>query len=95
MLDHEKFFTTLNLDDGEKVNLAAFQHSGEASHWYTGLSQRETQLVTWARFVDRFEEEYFPTTWKERKYDEFVALRQGSMSISEYRTKFSQLLRFV
>ena len=94
MLDLEKFFTTLNLEDGEKVNLAAFQLFREASRWYIGLSQRETQPVTWARFVNRFEEEYFPTMWKEKKYDEFMALWQGSMSVSEYRTKFLQLLRF-
>ncbi len=94
MLDLEKFFAALNLADDEKVNLAAFQLIGEASRWYTGLSQRETQPVTWTRFVERFEEEYFPATWKERRYDEFMNLRQGSMTVSEYRTKFSQLLRF-
>ncbi len=94
MLDLEKFFTALNLADDEKVNLAAFQLTREASRWYTGLSQRETQPVTWARFVEHFEEEYFPATWKEKRYDEFMNLRQGSMTVSEYRTKFSQLLRF-
>ena len=75
LMELEKFFIVFDLDDHEKLSLAAFQLIGDASRWYYGISQREVQPMTWERFIQSFEEEYYPTSWKDKKYDEFMCLK--------------------
>ena len=37
---------------------------------------------------------YFSTAAQQRKYEEFTSLKQGNMTVMDYRDKFTQLSRF-
>ncbi|MCI58225.1 pol polyprotein, partial [Trifolium medium] len=51
-------------------------------------------LITWARFKREFLTKYFPTDERNRKVVEFMELKQGNMSVSEYAAKFEELYHF-
>ncbi|KAA0056177.1 uncharacterized protein E5676_scaffold206G00020 [Cucumis melo var. makuwa] len=41
-----------------------------------------------------FEDKYYPSTYCEAKMDEFLGLKQGSLSVAEYERKYTELLRY-
>jgi hypothetical protein len=47
--------------------------------------------ITWEEFKDIFRQYHIPAGLMIVKKEEFLALKQGSMSVSEYRYRFLQL----
>ncbi|KAA0040646.1 DNA/RNA polymerases superfamily protein [Cucumis melo var. makuwa] len=41
-----------------------------------------------------FEDKYYPSTYCEAKRDEFLGLKQGSLSVAEYERKYTELSRY-
>ena len=41
-----------------------------------------------------FNEKYLPPIVQEQREDEFIGLRQGTLSVSEYETQFTKLSKF-
>jgi hypothetical protein len=52
------------------------------------------QGLTWEEFRDNFRQYHVPAGLMMLKKEEFLALKQGSMSVSEYRDRFLQLSRY-
>ena len=50
--------------------------------------------MTWAEFHDLFMGKYFPNTARHGKAQEFLELKQGTMTILEYVARFTELARF-
>jgi hypothetical protein len=50
--------------------------------------------ITWEEFRDNFRQYHVPAGLMIVKKEEFLALKQGPMSVSEYRDKFLQLSRY-
>ena len=50
--------------------------------------------MTWKEFHELFMGKYFPTTARHAKAQEFLELRQGTMTMMEYVAKFTELARF-
>ncbi|KAA0037863.1 uncharacterized protein E5676_scaffold127G001210 [Cucumis melo var. makuwa] len=46
-------------------------------------------------FRDIFEDKYYPNTYCEAKRDEFLGLKQGSLSVPEYERKYMERSRYV
>ena len=57
-------------------------------------SHTKTNPITWLEFCSAFRSHHVPTGLMKLKKKEFLALKQGSMSIAEYRDKFIQLSWF-
>jgi hypothetical protein len=53
-----------------------------------------TDTIIWAEFTTQFRNYHIPAGLMKIKKKEFLSLKQGSMSISEYRDKFIQLSRY-
>ena len=51
--------------------------------------------MTWAEFHELFMGKYFPTTDRHAKAQEFLELKQGTMTAKEYVVKFTELAYFV
>ena len=51
--------------------------------------------VTWELFKTTFLERFFPRDMREAKVEEFINLKQGSMTVKEYSLKFVKLSRYV
>ena len=50
--------------------------------------------MTWAEFHDLFMGKYFPDTSRHAKAQEFLELKQGTMTVLEYVARFTELAPF-
>ena len=57
-------------------------------------TSRDTEAMTWAEFHKLFIGKYFSVTVRHAKAQEFLELRQGTMTVMEYVAKFIELSRF-
>ena len=82
--------------DHEKVLYATHQLEGVAAEWWENFcAAHETpQNITWEEFSAAFRQYHVPEGIIDLKKDEFRALKQGAMSVSDYLNKFSQLARY-
>ena len=101
----EQIFRIMGATDEEKLNLATFMLTEEAYHWWEAMERTLTAStaagastaaiqVTWAQFLDAFDEKYFSAYYQSERRREFMTLQQGSMSMDEYVGKFTALSRF-
>ncbi|XP_028070320.1 uncharacterized protein LOC114272827 [Camellia sinensis] len=90
----EKIFRVLPYTERQKVTFATFTFKDDAQEWWLLTLERE-DIVTWARFLKVFYEKYFLDLLREQKASKFIHLRQGTMTVAEYESKFTQLAQFV
>ena len=50
--------------------------------------------MTWAEFHGLFMSKYFSATTRNIKAQEFLELKQGTMTVMEYVVRFTELARF-
>ncbi|KAL4315511.1 hypothetical protein AHAS_Ahas15G0192400 [Arachis hypogaea] len=84
--------------------LAAFRKAdppvftvGEAQQWWQGerwLLHQQNMNITWALFEEAFYKKYLLEPIKGARELEFLQLKQGSMTIAEYTSKFEELCKF-
>lgn len=73
------------------------QLSREAINWWKLIKSTmgdAAETMTWTTFQEKFLERYFLVVVKENKELEFMELKQGTMSVTEYLNKFEELARF-
>ena len=81
--------------DTTRIRLAAFQLEGEAQVWWNWeKTSRDLEAMPWAEFHDLFMGKYFPNTAHHEKAQEFLELKQGTMTVLEYVARFTELARF-
>ena len=91
----ENMFHYSRVSEEEKVMCASFLLRGSAGHWWdTMKSIEDITVITWDRFKDLFRNKYFTAPVRVMKMNEFIQLRQGTMTVGEYIRKFEQLSRF-
>jgi hypothetical protein len=69
---------------------------GAAQSWWESYlaTHDNPDTITWEEFRDNFRQYHVPAGPMTVKKEEFLALKQGSMSVSEYRDRFLQLSRY-
>ena len=81
--------------DAAKIRRSAFQLEGESQVWWDWVkTSRDLEAMTWAEFHGLFMSKYFPATARHAKAQEFLELRQGTMTVMEYMARFIELARF-
>ena len=81
--------------DTTRIRLAAFQLEGEAQVWWNwAKTSKGLEAMTWAEFHNLFKGKYFPDTARHEKAQEFLELKQGTMTVLEYVARFTELARF-
>ena len=81
--------------DTTKIRLATFQLKDEAQVWWNWAKTfGDLEAMTWAEFHDLFMGKYFPAIATHVKTQEFLELRQGTMTVMEYVARFMELARF-
>ena len=81
--------------DTTRIRLAAFQLEGEAQVWWNwAKTSRDLEAMTWAEFQELFMGKYFPDTARHEKAQEFLELKQGTMTVMYYVARFTKLARF-
>ncbi|XP_069152134.1 uncharacterized protein [Solanum lycopersicum] len=92
-----KILVAMGATDIEKAELASYQLKDVAQTWCK--MWRDSRVlggvpVTWELFKTAFLERFFPREMKEAKVEEFINLKQGSMTVREYSLKFVKLSRY-
>jgi hypothetical protein len=92
----EKMLQVVQCNNREKVLLASHQLSGPATdRWDTYVeAYEEPESINWSEFSSAFCAHHDPQGVIKLKKKEFQDLKQGSMSVNEYVTKFTQLSRY-
>jgi hypothetical protein len=78
------------------VLFASHQLEGSASEWWNAYvnAHENPQNIGWQEFRTAFHTHHVPQGVIKLKKKEFHDLRQGSMSMNEYFTHFTQLSRY-
>ncbi|XP_057443841.1 uncharacterized protein LOC130735996 [Lotus japonicus] len=93
----EKILNSITCTENQKVMYASYLLTEEAENWWTHAKERllqTNQAIHWAVFKGALMEKYFPEDVKGRKEVEFLELKQGTMSVGQYATKFEELVQF-
>jgi hypothetical protein len=92
----EKKLQVVQCNNHEKVLLASHQLSGLAANWWDAYMEahEEPESINWPEFRAAFHAHHIPQGVIKLKEKEFQDLKQGSMSVNEYVTKFTQLSRY-
>jgi hypothetical protein len=92
----EKKLQVVQCNNYEKVLLASHQLSGPAADWWDTYMEahEEPKSINWPEFRATFRAHHVPQGVIKLKKKEFHDLKQGSMSVNEYVTRFTQLSRY-
>jgi hypothetical protein len=82
--------------DREMVLYAAGRLTGQDADWWDAYSTAHPNRnnITWQEFRDNFRTYHIPSGVIKLKQKEFLALKQGNMSVTEYLDKFTHLSRY-
>ncbi|WVZ70910.1 hypothetical protein U9M48_019539 [Paspalum notatum var. saurae] len=81
-------------NDRERVLYGSGQLRGAALDWWESYRPQDRDTFTWAQFRENFRNHHVPAGLMKMKKKEFLSLKQGNMSVTEYRDKFLQLARY-
>ena len=92
----EKKLEIARCDEEDKVPFATHYLEGSAAVWWdnTKAVWPAGEDITWERFKEKFRTYHIPSGVLKTKQREFLALTQGSMTVSEYLNKFNHLARY-
>ncbi|RVW15622.1 Retrovirus-related Pol polyprotein from transposon 17.6 [Vitis vinifera] len=85
----------LDIPEERRVGLATYMLVDKADFWWESMKRvYDTEVMTWEEFERIFLGKYFGEVAKHAKRMEFEHLIQGTMSVLEYESRFSELSRF-
>jgi hypothetical protein len=92
----EKKLQVAQCNNHENVQLVSHQMSGPTADWWDAYvdAHEEHKSINWPKFRTTFHAHHVPQGVIKLKKVEFQDLRQGSMSVNEHVTKFTQLSHY-
>ena len=95
----DSIFEVMEVTEEQKLPLATFMLKGKAWNWWEAMrrmmnAQLEGVPITWQQFMGIFNDQYFSRIYHTQKEQEFITLKQGRMSVVEYKEQFIALSRF-
>jgi hypothetical protein len=92
----KKKLQVVQCNNCEKVLFASQQLEGPAADWWDAYVEayEEAESINWQEFKNSFHSHHVPLGVMKLKKKEFEELKQGSMSVSEYVTRFTQLSHY-
>ena len=88
----ENLFDFIQLNEREKVSCASFMLKKDVRIWWDVVKQtRDITQMTWADFLEEFNNKYYNVSILVAKVTEFSNLWQGNLSVIEYIQKFDRL----
>ncbi|XP_052478451.1 uncharacterized protein LOC105775484 [Gossypium raimondii] len=95
----EEFRATKD-DDAEKAEfwlentIRVFEELSSYHWWKTLVSVVPSERVTWDFFQEEFRKKYISQRFIDQKRKEFLELKQGKMSVTEYEREFVRLSKY-
>jgi hypothetical protein len=94
----QKYMDATMITPEDRVVYVDFQLKGLADVWWEGVRAAWTPAhgpPTWDVFVQQFTAKYYPSSFKEKMDVALRNIKQGSKTIDEYETEFSNIVHFV
>ncbi|KAK8942371.1 hypothetical protein KSP39_PZI009407 [Platanthera zijinensis] len=93
----EHCFDWYDMSDERRVRFARMKLVGSAMNYWTSVERALERdgyrpIIRWEDMTRRLKEKYLPASYRDRLLDQVYALRQGTMSVAEYMTKFDDLI---
>jgi hypothetical protein len=87
----EKKLHVVQCNNREKVLFASHQLEGTTTDWWDSYVEapEEPKSINWQEFKNSFRSHHVPLGVMKLKKKEFIDLKQGSMTVSEYVTCFT------
>lgn len=98
LLSLERCFALRSYESNLKVHVAVHLLGGTASTWWRQEEYKcglVPDTLTWEIFTERFRERYLSEHFRQRRIDEFHDLQQKGLSVTQYESKFFELLPYV
>ena len=90
-----RILKTLKCSSEDKIRCIETLLDQEACTWWEFKSSKvEPENQTWEFFEEEFNQEYTGEIYQERMRDEFIALKQGKMSVDAYYAEFKRLSKY-
>nr|XP_009785552.1 PREDICTED: uncharacterized protein LOC104233801 [Nicotiana sylvestris] len=97
-IDHlHMIIRVMHATEKEAVKLSAFRLRDIAIFWYEGWEKsrgRYAPPTIWEKFSDVFLDLYLSREIRQTRLNQFLALKQGNMSVREYNLRFDSLERY-
>ena len=91
----KRILVGLDIPEERRVSLAAYMFVDKVDFWWESMKRvYDTEVMTWEEFERIFLGKYFGKVAKHTKRMKFEHLIQGTMSVLEYESRFSELSRF-
>jgi hypothetical protein len=89
----EKKLQVVQCNNREKVLFASHKLEGPTADWWDAYveAHEEPETINWQEFRNSFRTHHVSFGMMKLKKKEFEDLEQGSMSVNEYVTRFTQL----
>ncbi|XP_050877181.1 uncharacterized protein LOC127080941 [Lathyrus oleraceus] len=87
----------MDCSKAQKLRFGMHMLTEEADDWWINTPQVSdiiAKVVTWAVFRQEFLRKYFPEDVCGKKEIEFMELKQGNLSVTEYAARFVELAKF-
>ncbi|XP_050919702.1 uncharacterized protein LOC127137274 [Lathyrus oleraceus] len=95
--EFERIFRVMDCTLVQKIRYGTHKLSGEADDWWVDTrlrSETAGEEITWEVFRREFLRKYYPEDVRGKKEIEFLELKQGNLSVTEYAAKFTELAKF-
>ena len=92
---NERVFNVMGCSDEQMMTYSTFLLRDRALDWWKAVQRQFPKGVSWTQLKEEFLEKFHPTIYKDHKIEEFFKLEQGTMSVTDYKKKFSELVRYV
>ena len=95
--DIERIIQVMDYSDAQKVRFGTHMLAREENDWWVATFQRlegTREAFTWVVFHMEFHVKYYPKDVRGKKEIEYLELKQGDLSVTEYAAKFMELANF-
>lgn len=93
--DLERIFSCLEITNVQQRQLATWQMKGAALNWWLSVTAHTNEAdITWEQFREATLVKWLPEVGKSQLYRDFMDLKQGVMSFTEYERKFNELSQY-
>ena len=69
--------------------------AARAKDWWEALKRRHPRGVTWDQFRQAFTDRFYPRGYQNAKIKEFFMLEKRSLTVTNYKQRFSKLMKLV
>ncbi|KAL5540269.1 hypothetical protein UlMin_046310 [Ulmus minor] len=90
----EMIFDFMQLNDQERVACASYMLRKGARHWWSTVKlTRDVNIMSWADFMEEFNQKYYNSAILRVQEDEFLSMKQGTMIVIEALRRIMDMIR--